>query len=287
VYDQETRDDSLNSQSLARGSQNYESDEQYQQLMNNYKKETSGHQMVNNSKKFNDENQPFEHSGKTNNTRDEKPIKSIDQNFDEFVEQSMKEEQSTKSKAKIVPKQKQFLKRSQKSTLPNQSKQYNYYASNFEQKDQELVQVNCKQKIIEKQEYEHTGDLENDSVEEFEKLEEECINATIPKQQKTHSAMQMIDQKANAQKPKKRKLFDDSESEQSDSDQEDVEKLVKQESKGGKSNVVKRMIYNEQEKPVVKKEAKDQIPVEIEQIMHIRANEHNIVVKKYKKEYEA
>jgi hypothetical protein len=286
VFDQETRDDSLNSQSLARASQNYEADEQYQQLMSNYKKETSGHQIMNNTKKFNDENKPFEHSKKTNNTRDEKPIKSIDQNFDEFVEQSMKEEQSTSSKAKTAPKQKQFLKRSKKSTLPNQSKQYNYYASNFEQKDQELVQVNCRQK----QEFEHTEDLEdleNDSVEEFEKLEEECINSTIPKKQQTHSAMQMIDQKANAQKPKKRKLFDDSESEQSDSDQEDVEKLVKQENKGGKSNVVKRMIYNEQEKPVVKKEVKDQIPVEIEQIMHVRANEHNVVVKKYKKEYES
>jgi hypothetical protein len=286
VFDQETRDDSLNSQSLARASQNYEADEQYQQLMSNYKKETSGHQIVNNTKKFNDENKPFEHSKKTNNTRDEKPIKSIDQNFDEFVEQSMKEEQSTSSKPKTAPKQKQFLKRSKKSTLPNQSKQYNYYASNFEQKDQELVQVNCRQK----QEYEHTEDLEdleNDSVEEFEKLEEECINSTIPKKQQTHSAMQMIDQKANAQKPKKRKLFDDSESEQSDSDQEDVEKLVKQENKGGKSNVVKRMIYNEQEKPVIKKEAKDQIPVEIEQIMHVRANEHNVVVKKYKKEYDS
>jgi hypothetical protein len=63
--------------------------------------------------------------------------------------------------------------------------------------------------------------------------------------------------------------------------------MVKQENKGGKSNVVKKMIYNEQEKPVVKKEVKDQIPVEIEQIMHVRANEHNVVVKKYKKEYES
>lgn len=98
--------------------------------------------------------------------------------------------------------------------------------------------------------------------------------------------MTMIDQKANAQKSKKRKLFDDSNSEQSDSDQEDAEKQVKQINKGGKSNVVKRMIYNEKDKPIVnKKETKDQIPEEIEQIMNDRAKQHNDIVNKYKKEY--
>lgn len=146
AYDQETRDESLNSQSLPRGSKDYDPDEQYHQLMNDYKKETSANHILNNHKKHNDENQPFGIRGIPVNPRDAKPIKPLKQNFEEIIEQSMKEAQNSTNKAKKGQK-KQFLKRSEKSELPNQTKKYNYYANNFEQEDEEPVKVSISKRI--------------------------------------------------------------------------------------------------------------------------------------------
>lgn len=150
------------------------------------------------------------------------------------------------------------MKRSKKSTIPQKTKKYNYYASNFDQQKEEFSDLanskskNTSNSVVRKTSHTHFQTAKSpqkhvprseisdgeDSIEEFEKLEEECIKQTnlskydLPytppansmkakevETKPSQSAMEMIIKKENDQKwHNKRKLFDDSESDDQDDD---------------------------------------------------------------------
>lgn len=145
------------------------------------------------------------------------------------------------------------------------------------------------------------------SMDEFEKLEEECIKQSSrdPDQQKqpseqvveesnskpppqTKTAAEMMDQREQERKwHNKRKLFDDSESDEGSEEETQVKQNAKRD-KENMSGVVKKMIYGVQEtkKPLTSKTNSEQIPEALTQILEKRAKELDKCIGSHKKEYE-
>ena len=100
--------------------------------------------------------------------------------------------------------------------------------------------------------------------------------------------MEMVEKKQRDKKFRhKRKLFDDSEPDKSESSSEE-EIIHENPIHGKKSNVVKRMIYNEptQPKRKEKSEEKDPFPKEIEDILNQKKNELDFIIQNYKREFD-
>ena len=185
----------------------------------------------------------------------------MSKSFDEILEENMDQMKPQRTNEnKKPPVKRSFLKRSEKSTLPSQAKKYSYYASNFDQpktqdthivvekpkasssslarpqKNDNFQPVQKSRKPAYKSEKESEG---YNSMEEFEKLEEECIKEIHDKRDKGQTAMQMIDQRVQDKKwHSKKKLFDDSNSE-SDEEKEVDDKPASNAPKGQMSGVVK------------------------------------------------
>lgn len=309
--------------------------------MQNFKKEMGDYSTKQSkSNAFqNNENDPYAHPSSNENLNyDEKPLRSAGNDLEEINQDNISNNMDSKPPKNT--KKRPFLKRSSKSKLPQKAPKYKYYASNFKQsKEQEFTPKESKQKpkignrsasVSHKM---HStpveipeDNLEYNSVEEFEKLEEECNNDTMdnkpvqpeisfPRQpeqnvkQNTHNNVQQNPQSnfrkappAQKQKPltamemverkmkeKKMKLFDDFESDPSEpsSDEEPVQKVVQKQ--GKKSNVVKRMIFNQPSEPAPKPKAaepKDIISPELEQILTQKKNELDFIIQNDKREYE-
>lgn len=103
------------------------------------------------------------------------------------------------------------------------------------------------------------------------------------------TAMEMVDKKQRDKKFKqKRKLFDDSESERSESSSEEESNNKINSLQGKKSNVVKKIIFNEpihhkkKENPI----EKDPFPKEIEEILNSKKNELEFIIQNDKREYD-
>lgn len=84
-------------------------------------------------------------------------------------------------------------------------------------------------------------------MDEFEKIENECNNQNKPKQTDNY---RKVFQPDNSQNKRKKKLFDDSESDQSD--QEEPHEVVAHQNAydnetGGRSNLVNKMFYKDQQ----------------------------------------
>ncbi|CAI2386820.1 unnamed protein product [Moneuplotes crassus] len=293
---------------IPRGFRQMEQDhDQYKQMMDVFKKDTA---MLNKKPKKkdhfqNDENDPSTYSKAEENFNiDDVPIGSAENNFGSAKQPPSNP--SSNPKANKAPKR-TFLKRSGKSTLPKKTKKYTYYASNFKQPEEKdfAPKESSKPKTLNrsasvshqiqpaKVETPEEKDGYN-SVEEFEKLEEQCINDTIDEnpQQKSKiekkkplTAMEMVEKKM---KERTKKLFDDFESDQSEnSSEEEVAPKVTQK-QGKKSNVVKRMIYNEKSEtaPKPKPQKQEGIPKELEEILNQKKRELDFVIQNYKREYD-
>lgn len=258
----------LNPQGSARSFQQYEEQhKQYKQMMETFKKDNysnlSMRSASRSSKKSNSENEPFAHSEvNKQKPKDEKPIQGPGKTFDEILEENMDQMRPQKTNEnKKPPVKRSFLKRSEKSSLPVQTKKYSYYASNFDQpKPQDTHIVVEKPKatsssvvrpqktesfkpVIKPSKPAYKSEKESDgynSMEEFEKLEEECIKEIHDKKGKAQTAMQMIDQRAQDRKwHSKKKLFDDSDSESEEEDKEEDDRPTSTANKGQMSGVVK------------------------------------------------
>lgn len=189
-------DYSMNSNSMARGFKHFEAENnQYKLMMENFKKEATNGTKFSDSKnphKANAENRPLANPASNKMNRDEKVIKPSDKTFEQILDEKVDNENSKPPKNNKNSNKATFLKRSEKSAIPKETKKYKYYANNFEQPPEEPIVVekpkrvsSASQKPASRQQFKpivkvteppknfSQADEDYDSVEEFEQLEKD------------------------------------------------------------------------------------------------------------------
>lgn len=198
---------------------------------------------------------------------DDRPISKTNKNFEQILQDNIGKSSDCKN---IAPT---FVTQNEDSKQPNS---YSYANSKK------------KQPISKSKNFDMNSSEEDDenegynSMEEFQKLEEQCMQSIQKKPSKP------VGPSANNSKAKnnKKKLFDNSDSESSEhSDYNEEQKSAQISSSTKRSNVVNKVIYGQTAQPKVKPDTakKEGIPAELNEILKSRAalldtslNMHNI-----------